>query len=146
MFLESFLWSLAVILTVLLFWIYLFLLALVFVLQWPTLHWETLIRLLSQFSLSFRQTQRRCPFPCFKDGFRDHLRNVLWENIFKLGISAGGGEFCMVFMWNWYIYIPHRKYKVKPHSSPWFPAACAAAMVHRNHFFSFVPTEWIIWI
>ena len=25
--------------------------------------------------------------------------------------------------------------KVKPHSSPWFSAACAAAIVHRNHFF-----------
>ena len=33
------------------------------------------------------------------------------------------------------IYIPHRKYKVKPHSSPWFAAACAAAIVHRNDFF-----------
>ena len=30
---------------------------------------------------------------------------------------------------------PHRKYQVKPHSSPWFSAACAAATVHRNHFF-----------
>ena len=28
-----------------------------------------------------------------------------------------------------------RKYQVKPHSSPWFSAACAAAIVHRNHFF-----------
>ena len=33
------------------------------------------------------------------------------------------------------IYIPHRKYQVKPHSSPWFSAACAAAIAHRNHFF-----------
>ena len=33
------------------------------------------------------------------------------------------------------VYIPHRKYQVKPHSSPWFSAACAAAIVHRNHFF-----------
>ena len=33
------------------------------------------------------------------------------------------------------IYIPQRKYQVKPHSSPWFSAACAAAIVHRNHFF-----------
>ena len=24
---------------------------------------------------------------------------------------------------------------IKPHSSPWFSAACAAAIVHRNHFF-----------
>ena len=29
----------------------------------------------------------------------------------------------------------YRKYQVKPHSSPWFSAACAAAIVHRNHFF-----------
>ena len=32
-------------------------------------------------------------------------------------------------------YIPHRKYQVRPHSSPWFSAACAAAITHRNHFF-----------
>ena len=30
--------------------------------------------------------------------------------------------------------IPHWKNQVKPHSSPWFSAACAAAIVHRNHF------------
>ena len=34
-----------------------------------------------------------------------------------------------------FIYIPHRKYQVKPHSSPWFSAACAAAIGYRNHFF-----------
>ena len=33
------------------------------------------------------------------------------------------------------LYIPNRKYQVKPHSSPWFSAACAATKVHRNHFF-----------
>ena len=33
------------------------------------------------------------------------------------------------------VYIPHRKYQVKPHTSPWFSAACAAAIVHRNCFF-----------
>ena len=31
--------------------------------------------------------------------------------------------------------IPHRKYQVKPDSSPRFSAVCAAARVHRNHFF-----------
>ena len=31
--------------------------------------------------------------------------------------------------------IPHCKYQVKPHSSPWFSAACAAGIVHRNNFF-----------
>ena len=30
--------------------------------------------------------------------------------------------------WN----IPLHKYQVKPHSSPWFSAVCAAAIVHRN--------------
>ena len=33
------------------------------------------------------------------------------------------------------VYIPHRKYQVKPHSSPWFSAACVAAIVQRNDFF-----------
>ena len=33
------------------------------------------------------------------------------------------------------LYIPHCKYQVKTDSSPWFSAACAAAIVHRNHFF-----------
>ena len=34
------------------------------------------------------------------------------------------------------VYIPHRKYQVKPHPSPWFSAGCVAAIVHRNHFFN----------
>ena len=33
------------------------------------------------------------------------------------------------------VYIPHYKYHVKPHSPPCFSSACAAAIVHRNHFF-----------
>ena len=41
-------------LTVLLFWIYLFLLMLVFVLQWLFLHWEILIMFLSQIPLTFQ--------------------------------------------------------------------------------------------
>ena len=32
-------------------------------------------------------------------------------------------------------YISLIVYQVKPQSSPWFPAACAAAIVHRNHPF-----------
>ena len=34
-----------------------------------------------------------------------------------------------------YIYIPHHKYQVQPHSSPWFSAACTDVIVHRNYFF-----------
>ena len=33
------------------------------------------------------------------------------------------------------VYIPHPKYQVKSHSSPWFSAASAAAIVLRNYFF-----------
>ena len=28
-----------------------------------------------------------------------------------------------------------RKYHIKPHLSPWFSAACAATIAHRNYFF-----------
>ena len=63
------------------------------------------------------------------------MRDVPWEDIFKLGASAAASEFCEWVQVGIDVYIPHRKYQVKPHSSPWFSAACAAAIVHRNHFF-----------
>ena len=72
------------------------------------------------------------------DGLRDHLRDVPWEVIFKLGAPTAASEFCGWVQVGIDVYIPHRKYQVKPHSSPWFSAACtncAAAIVHRNHFF-----------
>ena len=73
--------------------------------------------------------------PADWDGLCDHLRDVPWENIFKLGASTAASEFCGWVQVGIDVYIPHRKYQVKPHSSPWFSAACAAAIVHRNHFF-----------
>ena len=69
------------------------------------------------------------------DGLRDHLRDVPWEDIFKLRASAAATEFCEWVQVGIDVYIPHPKSQVKPHSSPWFSAACAAAIVHRNHFF-----------
>ena len=69
------------------------------------------------------------------DGLHDHLRDVRWEDIFKLSASAAASEFCEWAEAGIDVYIPHYKYQVKPHSSPWFSAACAAAIVHRNHFF-----------
>ena len=65
------------------------------------------------------------------------MRDVPWEDIFKLSASAAVSEFCEGIQVGTDVYIPHRKYPVKPHSSPWFSAACAAAIVHS----SFVPTE-----
>ena len=75
------------------------------------------------------------------DGLRDHLRDVPWEDIFKLGASAAAREFSQWVQVGIDVYIPHRKYQVKPHSSPWFSAACAAAIVHRNHFFRLYERE-----
>ena len=69
------------------------------------------------------------------DGLRDHLRDVPWDDIFKLSASAATTEFCEWVQVGIGVYIPHRKYQAKPHSSPWFSAACAAVIVHRNHFF-----------
>ena len=63
----------------------------------------------------------------------NHLRDVPWEDIFKLGAAAS--EFCEWVQVGIDVYIPYRKYQVKPHSSSWFSAAYAAAIVHRNHFF-----------
>ena len=65
----------------------------------------------------------------------DHLRDVPWEDIFKLRAFAAAIEICDWVQVGTDVYISHRKYQVKPHSSPWFSAACAAAIVHRNHFF-----------
>ena len=69
------------------------------------------------------------------DGFRDHLRDVPWEDIFKLSAPAAASEFCDWVQVGIDLYIPHLQYQVWPHSSPWFSAACGAAIVHRNHFF-----------
>ena len=70
------------------------------------------------------------------DGLRDHLRDVPWNDIFKLGAYAAVSEFCDID-----VYKTHRKYQVKPHSSPWFSAASAAAIIHRNHYFCLYQRE-----
>ena len=88
-------------------------------------------------------SQWSAPFHCIAydyshadlDGLCDHLRDVPWEDIFKFSASAAASEFCEWIQVGIDVYIPHRKYQVKPHSSPWFSAACAADIVHRNHFF-----------
>ena len=48
----------------------------------------------------------------------DHLRDVPWEDIFKLGASTAASEFCEWVQVGIDVYIPHHKYQVKPHSSP----------------------------
>ena len=91
------------------------------------------------------------PIPCVAydcccadfDGLCDDLRDVPWKDTFKFSASAAACEFCELVQVGIDVYIPHRKCQVKPHSSPWFSAACTAAVVHRSHFF-FVFTKRII--
>ena len=68
------------------------------------------------------------------DGLCDHLRNVSWEDTFKLSASAAASEFGGWVQVGIDVYIPHRKYYVEPHSS--LSAACPATIVLRNHFFT----------
>ena len=68
------------------------------------------------------------------------MRNVPWENIFKLGASAAATEFCEWVQIGIDLYISYCKCQAKHHSSPWFSAACAAASSQKS-VLSFVPTE-----
>ena len=63
------------------------------------------------------------------------MRDVPWEDIFKLGASGAASEFCERVQIGIDVYISHRKHLIKPHSLPLFSAACAAAIVHRKHCF-----------
>ena len=63
------------------------------------------------------------------------MRDVSWEDIFNLSASAAAIKVCEWAQVGIDVYIPHGKNQVKSHSSPWFSAAFAAAIVHRNHFF-----------
>ena len=100
--------------------------------------------LLSKFSLTFCQNKNGISsFFCIAcdyshadwDILCNHLRDIPWENIFKFSGSAALSEFYEWVQVGIDVYIPHRKYQVKPHSTPCFPTTCAAAIVHRNHFF-----------
>ena len=68
------------------------------------------------------------------DGLRDHLRDVPWEDIFKLSAFSAASEFCEWVQIGIDVYVSPHKFEVKPHSSPWFSAACAVTIVHINYF------------
>ena len=69
------------------------------------------------------------------DGLCDHLTDVPWEYNFNITVSAAASEFCEWVQFGIDVFIPNHKYQINPHPSPWFSAAFAAAIVHRNHFF-----------
>ena len=67
---------------------------------------------------------------------------IPWEDIFKFNASASAAsEFCEWVQVGIIAYIPRCKYQVNPHSSAWFSAVCAAAIVYRNHFFQLYQQE-----
>ena len=61
--------------------------------------------------------------------------------IFKRGVSAAASKLCEWVQVGIDVYIPHRNCQVKSHSSPWFSAACAASIIHRNQFFHLYQRE-----
>ena len=70
------------------------------------------------------------------NGLHDHLKDILWEDIFVLGDSATVTEFYRCLQVGIDVYIPHHKYQVKPLSSSWLSNVCATVITHRNHVFS----------
>ena len=77
-----------------------------------------------------------CDYSCADwDDFCDHLRDVLWDDIFEVSASIDASEFCGWVKIRTDVYIRYHKYQVKPHTSLWSSAAFAAAIVYRNNFF-----------
>ena len=89
--------SQTVILSVLIFWISLFLLALVFVLEWLSDHVVVSVTFNFPSYLQWDATFHHVAYhySCTDwDGLCDHLRHVPWEDIFKLNAFAAASEFC----------------------------------------------------
>ena len=128
--------SLTVFLTVLLFWMSSFRLTLVFDPEWLSLHWIILIILLFQFPLTFRQSQNSMSILVLIG----MVFMIIWDlfhgriSLNSLLLLAASG-FCESVQVRIDVYIPHRKYQVKSHSSPWFSAFCTAAIVYWSQFF-----------
>ena len=54
------------------------------------------------------------------DGLCDNLRDVPGGDMFKLSASAEAIEICEWVQVRMRVYIPQRKYQIKPYSFPWF--------------------------
>ena len=85
------------------------------------------------------ETQWDAPFHCiaydyscdYWDGVRDHLRDVAWNDIFKISAFTGASEFCEWIYIEIDVHVHHRKYQAKS----WFSTACAAAILHKKYIF-----------
>ena len=89
-------------LTVLLFWIFFFLLKLIFFSTMAFPPSGNSDHVFVSVSIDFpSNSQQDAPFHCIAydyscadwDGLCDHLRDVPWEDVFKLGASAAASEF-----------------------------------------------------
>ena len=78
-------------------------------------------RKMPQFSLTFglSNTQLDALFDCIA---YDYLRDVPWKDISELNASTAASEFREWVQVGIDVYIPHRKYQVKPHSA--FSSLC----------------------
>ena len=54
------------------------------------------------------------------------------EDIFNLVTLAATSEFCEWVQIGTDVYIPHRKFQVRPHSSLWFPFVCLAVIADKT--------------
>ena len=101
--------------------------------------------LLSQFPLTFHNIDNG--MPCFITLLMTPLvligmvfmiiwemfhGRISWNSLFLLLLVNFVSGFRLGLM-----FIFHKMYQVKSHSSPWFSVVCAAAIVHRNHSFCF---------
>ena len=108
-------------LIVLLLWIYVFLLMPVFVLPWISLYNRNSGHVVASVSIDLQLNSKGdAPFHCMtilvlvgRVFFHDHLRDVPWEDILKLGTSAAATEFCEWVQVGIGVYISHCKYQVK---------------------------------
>ena len=71
------------------------------------------------------------------DGLCDHLRDDMWDYIFKLSASTAANEFYEWFQFEIDLYSPHFRYQVKYH---YHGFQQPVKIAHRNHLM-FVATE-----
>ena len=61
---------------------------------------------------------------------------IIWEMFHgKISLNYTASEFCKWARVGIDVYIPHRRYQVKSHSSPCFLAAYTVVIVYKNYFF-----------
>ena len=70
----------------------------------------TFVKLTTECSVSLQLTNILVYSRADWDGLRDHLRDVSWENIFKLSRSSAASKFCDCVPLGNNVYIPHQNY------------------------------------